>query len=49
MVYYNDNRINRRGRQAKRLLDCYEKSMQRSERAIQYARQDYDGSREEES
>lgn len=44
-----EKRIGRRGRAARRLLDCYEASTRRTERAIRYARQDYDGSREEES
>ncbi|MGV8125849.1 MAG: hypothetical protein ACP5PV_01385 [Methanothrix sp.] len=43
----NERRIGRRGRAAKRLLDCYEKSMQRSERAIRYAKADYDKPAEE--
>ena len=48
MAYYNDRRIGRRGKAAARLLDNYQESMRRSERAIRYARQDYDGSKEEE-
>lgn len=50
MAYYNnDNRIGRRGKAARRLLDCFEESTKRGEAARRYNRQDYDGSREEES
>jgi hypothetical protein len=49
MGYYNDERIGRRGRAAKRLMDNFEASTNRSERAIRYNRQAYDGCGQEES
>jgi len=48
MAYYNDNRIGRRGKAAKRLLDCFEESTKRCEAARRYNRQAYDGHQEQE-
>jgi len=43
MSYYdNEQRIGRRAKQAKRLLDNFEASMMRCNQAVRYARQDYD-------
>lgn len=48
MAYYNnDRRIGRRAKAAQRLMDCFEQSRKRSERAIRYARADYDKPQEE--